>query len=568
MREDDRTVQERCQTAHNPIFRGFYPDPSVVRVGEDYYLANTTTFWYPGIALHHSRDLVHWETLPSPLQTLQQADLRGVSAAGGIWAPDLSYADGKFWLVYTIVHSMYTLMYDTQNFLITAEDIRGPWSEPIALPSFGFDPSLFHGEGGRKFFVSMVTDHRVPKKYVGRLILQEYDAQNRCMKGDAVEIYRGEEIYLEGPHILHHGGWYYLFAADTGTGEGHGQSLLRSRRITGPYEMYRADFMEQSRAAHEKGSGTKAEHILAWSVFTARGHRDWPIQKCGHGCLVDTPAGDWYVLHLCGRPSGMRNPEDVPRFPGDRRYPIGRETAIQRVIWTEDGWLRLANGTDLPDVDVEVALPRREFPAASCRDDFAAPTLSLDYLSPFAPLDEKQYSLQQRPGYLRLFGREGLASRYHLSMLAKRWQELSFTASCEMEVHPENFKQLAGLILYYDPDNFLYLHVTRDEDVGTCISLLRSENRKISYPIGFVPIGDPQRIFLRASVREAEVTFSYSLEAEAHWQQAGEPLDASFLSDEACQDGWFSGAVVGLACVDLTGSGKPADFDWFEVRDD
>lgn len=540
--------------ADNPILRGFYPDPSAVRVGQDYYVANSTFFWYPAIALHHSRDLVHWETIPSPLQSLSQVDLRGLSAAGGIWAPDLTYADGKFYLVYTVVRSMYTLMYDTQNFLITAEDIRGPWSAPVALPGFGFDPSLFHDDDGRKYFISMVTDHRVPKKYAGRLILQEYDAGNQCMKGDPTEVYRGDRIYLEGPHILKHDGWYYIFAADTGTGEGHGQSLLRSRKITGPYEMYHADFMER-----------RSEQD-AWSLLTTRRDPDFPIQKCGHCCLVDTPDGQVYALHLCGRPSKMRNPDHAKKFPGVRRYPIGRETAIQRMEWTDDGWLRLANGTDRPECRTVVNLPEIPVPELPCRDDFDDNKLRPDYLFPFAPLDAAQFSLTVRKGYLRLYGRDGIASRFHQTMVARRWQELSFDAVCEMEFCPENFKQLAGLVLFYDPDNFLYLHETRDEDLGTCVSLLVSENRKITYPIGFIPVQDPKRICLKARVRDAAVQFYFSVNDHENWLPAGTEMDASFLSDESCQDGWFTGSVCGICCQDLTGAGKAADFDYFTIR--
>mgnify|MGYP000053908114 FL=1 len=167
----------------NPILRGFYPDPSIVRVGDDYYIANSTFEWWPGVSLHHSRDLVHWEKLPSPLNRQSQLDLRGVGASQGIWAPCLTYDNGTFYLVYTVVKSFYCNMYDTANFLVTATDILGPWSEPIALNNFGFDPSLFHDDDGRKYMVSMVTDHRVPKKYVGRLVLQEYDDEQKKMVG-------------------------------------------------------------------------------------------------------------------------------------------------------------------------------------------------------------------------------------------------------------------------------------------------------------------------------------------------------------------------------------------------
>ena len=181
----------------NPILRGFHPDPSVVRVGRDYYIATSTFEWWPGVRIHHSRDLIHWRLIGYPLTRISQLDLRGVGPSQGIWAPCLTWNDGTFYLVYTVVKAFYCNMYDTENYLVTAQDIRGPWSAPVALNNFGFDPSLFHDEDGRKYMVSMVTDHRVPKKYAGRLVLQEYDPKAQRMVGPVRDIYRADRIFLE-----------------------------------------------------------------------------------------------------------------------------------------------------------------------------------------------------------------------------------------------------------------------------------------------------------------------------------------------------------------------------------
>ena len=178
------------ETIKNPILRGFHPDPSIIRVEDDYYIATSTFEWWPGVRLHHSRDLIAWELIGYPLTRISQLDLRGVGASQGIWAPCLTYDQGIFYLVYTIVKSFYCNMYDTENYLVTARDIRGPWSEPVFLNSFGFDPSMFHDEDGRKYIVSMATDHRVPQKYAGRLTLQEYDPVKKAMAGPARDIYR------------------------------------------------------------------------------------------------------------------------------------------------------------------------------------------------------------------------------------------------------------------------------------------------------------------------------------------------------------------------------------------
>ena len=549
---------------HNPILKGFHPDPSIVRVGKDYYIATSTFEWWPGIRLHHSTDLVHWELIEYPLNRTSQLELRGVGASQGVWAPCLTYDKGVYYLLYTVVTAFYCNMYDTNNYLVTANDIHGPWSEPIALNNFGFDPSLFHDDDGRKYMVSMVTDHRVPKKYVGRLVLQEYDPVEKKMTGPVKDIYRADKIFLEGPHIFKRNGWYYLFSADTGTGELHGQTIQRSRDIWGPYEMYRADFMERT-ADNE-----------AYSILTSRHHEDILLQKSGHCDLVETPEGEWYAVHLCGRASDRRNPADAVRFAGARRYMLGRETAIQKMKWTEDDWLVMADGSTVPKEYVEEPAENssavkqgmeagQESTDTNMRDDFTAPVLNPDYQSLRIPMTEHYLSLTDRPGYLRMYGRSGLSSKFSQTLIAKRLTEYDMDISTKLEFEPEVFKQMAGLILMYDTDNYLYLHVSRDEDCGKCIALLKAENKKYEYLTDYLPVFSGLPIYLKADMRNGYITFSYRLEG-SDWQTIAENIDGSFMSDEACTEGWFTGAMAGICCQDLTGFGKYADFDWFEMK--
>ncbi len=544
----------------NPILRGFHPDPSIIRVGEDYYIATSTFEWWPGVRLHHSRDLKNWEQIEYPLSRLSQLDLRGVGASQGIWAPCLTYDQGTFYLVYTVVRSFYCNMYDTENYLVTSDNIHGPWSEPVALNNFGFDPSLFHDEDGRKYMVSMVTDHRVPKKYAGRLVLQEYDPEKKAMTGPVRDIYQGEKIFLEGPHIYKRQGWYYLFAADTGTGEGHGQSVLRSRDIWGPYEMLKENHGEQR------------EENEAFSILTSRHHEDILLQKSGHGDLVETPGGEWYMVHLCGRAFADRNPADAGRFPNSRRYMMGRETAIQKILWREDGWPVLEAGDTTPQNEVPVpkevseeVLCRREAASPLVRDEFEGKALSLDYQSLRIPMDEHYLSLRARPGWLRMYGRSGLSSRFSQTLIARRMREYCMEASACVEFEPEVFKQMAGLIFLYDCDNYLYLHISRDEDVGKCITLLKAENKKYEYLTDYIPVREKEALYLKMETRNAMTRFYYGY-SEKGWQEIGPLINASFLSDEACGEGWFTGAMIGICCQDMTGFGRYADFDWFEVK--
>lgn len=536
----------------NPILRGFHPDPSIVRVDDDYYIATSTFEWWPGIKISHSKDLTHWETLCYALDDTELLDLRGIGASQGIWAPCLTWDNGTFYLVFTIVSAFYCNMYDTKNYLVTATDIKGPWSKPVPLNNFGFDPSLFHDTDGRKYMVSMVTDHRVPKKYAGRIVLQEYSPEKQQMTGPVREIYTGEKIFLEGPHIFKRGDYYYLFSADTGTGEGHGQTIQRSKSVWGPYEMYHSENMERT----EDGE--------AYSILTSRHHPDHLLQKSGHADLVETQNGEWYAVHLCGRALESRNEPDRKRFANCRRYTLGRETAIQKMRWTDDDWLILDNGTTLPDVSVPAPkLPEYRFPQRPALDDFDSPVLDLEWQSLRVPMDDYHCSLSARPGWLRMYGREGLSSKFHQTLLARRMTEFKLEASTCVEFHPEVFKQMAGLICMYDTDNYLYLHLTYDEDLGTCISILRAENKQYSYPIGFVPISTDAPICLKVSVDHEKMQFFYRRETDSDYQLIGETFDCSFLSDEACDEGWFTGAMVGICCQDLTGFGNYADFDWF-----
>lgn len=561
-------MREKIQ---NPILRGFHPDPSIIRVGEDYYIATSTFEWWPGIRLHHSRDLKNWELIGYPLDRVSQLDLRGVGASQGIWAPCLTYDQGTYYLVYTIVRSFYCNMYDTENYLVTADDIRGPWSEPTALNNFGFDPSLFHDDDGRKYMVSMVTDHRVPKKYAGRLVLQEYDAAQKKMTGPVKDIYQGDKIFLEGPHIFKRKDWYYLFAADTGTGEGHGQTILRSRNIWGPYEMFQADYMRRD------------DDREAWSILTSRHHEDILLQKSGHCDLVETPDGEWYAVHLCGRASGDRNPKDAKRFAGSRRYMLGRETAIQKMRWTEDDWLVLAAGGNTPQEEVEGPVLERTGKAAGdkkiqqgsltaegtqilTRDDFEDKTLHLDYQSLRIPMDERYISLTARPGWLRMYGRSGLSSKFSQTLIARRMTEYHMAAAACMEFEPEIFKQMAGLVFLYDTDNYLYLHVSRDEDTGKCITLLKAENKQYEYLTDYLPVRENQAVILKLELIGHTVQFYYGYD-ENEMQRIGPLVNAGFLSDEACDEGWFTGAMIGICCQDLSGFGKYADFDYFEVKE-
>lgn len=217
----------------NPVLTGFHADPSMIRVGDTYYIANSTFEWFPGVRLHESKDLVHWNILPSPLSRSSQLDMRGNPSSGGIWAPDLSYADGRFWLIYTDVKVVNGAFKDCTNYLVTAEDIHGPWSEPVRINGVGFDASLFHDDDGRKYLVQQTWDFREYHHQFDGITLTEFDVDTMKLKPETARtIWDGTSVKVtEGPHLYKKDGWYYLFAAEGGTVYEHQESVARSRTL-------------------------------------------------------------------------------------------------------------------------------------------------------------------------------------------------------------------------------------------------------------------------------------------------------------------------------------------------
>lgn len=516
----------------NPILRGFNPDPSIVRVGEDYYIATSTFEWFPGVQIHHSKDLVHWHLVARPLNRLSQLDLGGTMNSGGVWAPCLSYDRGIYYLVYTDVKSKGTIFKDTHNYLVTATDILGEWSEPIYLNSSGFDPSLFHDADGRKWLVNMVC---APKKRFAGIVLQEYDPVKRSLTGPITRIFEGTELgKTEGPHLYKRFGRYYLLTAEGGTGLGHAVTMARADRLTGPYEADPAN-----------------------PVLTAREDRTLLLQRAGHGSLVETPNGHWYLVHLCGRP-----------MPNRGVCLLGRETALQKVVWTQEQWLRLANGNNQPLVEVEApGLVEQPWPVDPVRDEFDGPRLSIHFQSLRVPMGEEWLSLTERPGYLRLKGGESLSSKFHQSLVARRQQAFCYRAAACVEFNPENPLQMAGLICIQDTQNFYYLRITWDETAGKCLGIITANNDSFQFPLlEEVRLEGWQRCHLQVTVDYDRLQFGYSADGVS-WERLGPVLDAAMLSGEQCQEGEFTGAFVGMCCQDLSGQRQPADFDYFEYQE-
>lgn len=518
---------------HNPVLRGFNPDPSILRVGSDYYLATSTFEYHPAVRLHHSTDLVTWTTAGHALDG--DFDLRGVPDSGGVWAPSLSYAEGRFWLAYSIVRTMDGDDKDIDNYLVTAPSITGPWSEPVHLGSRGFDFSFFHDTDGTHWIVGVQWDQRPEHPSFSGLVAERYLPDERRTSGEAALIYR-EDGLVEGPNLYHVGDWYYLLIAAGGTGWNHAITQARSRSLLGPYE-------RDPRQA----------------VLTTRDAPGHPLQKAGHGELVQTAEGEWILAHLASRPT---------LHLGERYSTLGRETCLQRVVFDDDGWLRLADGGHHASVDVRVGGEPDETDAVTAArgwvDDFDTGAVDSRRWSTLrAALPQKAADLTSRPGWLRLRGGHSTASVFDQSMILTRIEEHHAEFEVVLDAAPTTVREAAGPIAWYDRSGWIWLQITFDEENGRHARVVRRDGATTtrSEPL---PVRDGA-LRLRATLRGPDLTFAMSAPGE-EWRAVPGAFPAWTLSDDHGPRLRFTGMFFGVRADDLDGRGWTVDVDRAAVR--
>jgi len=509
----------------NPILKGFYPDPSICRVGEDYYLVTSTFTYFPGVPIFHSRDLVHWEQIGHVLDRPSQLPLSEGEHSHGIFAPSLRYHEGTFYMVTTNVAN-------GGNFFVTAHNPAGPWSDPYWLETDGIDPSLFFDEDGRCWYCG-TKDRREGAAYYGdnEIFIQELDLKDKVLIGPSYPAWHGamkNAVWAEGPHIYKKDGWYYLLISEGGTGHEHALTIARSRSLTEEFEGYDCN-----------------------PILTHR-HlgKDYPIVNVGHGDLVETQDGDWWMVLLASRPYGgyYRN--------------LGRETFLVSLVW-EDGWPVVNPGEGIVPFEAKYPdLPEYRLSLTPEKMDFDGDGYPMSLIWQRNPIISN-YDLTSDPGWLRMkLTPVALNSELSPSMVCVRQQSMSFSVDTRMDFRP-NKGECAGLCLYQSNHYYYTLERGYLED-GESIRVLRCDDNKVSVvaAMEMPQIGDV--LDLKIEVNGQDLSFYVKKPEEEVYRLVVEKVDGRILSTDVA--GGFVGTVVGLfACNKAETVDKWAAFDWLQI---
>jgi xylan 1,4-beta-xylosidase len=524
--ESSAPVTGQSSTYSNPIVPGFFPDPSIVRVGEDYYLVNSTFQYFPAIIISHSRDLVHWEQIGHVFTDSKVLDLSGFRDGCGVWAPDISYHEGEFYIFYCLVELSPDRKVNVRgNYMVKSKSIHGPWSKPVRLTDEGNDPSHFVDDDGTHY---MLYAAGMPKG-TGTKIVKLNKECTKVVEGPYWMSWGMERGHPEGPHLFKKDGYYYHhMAAGGGWYEGHHQVIARSRNLYGPYE--------------------PSPH----NPFIAQLDRNAAVQHQGHAKLVQTPKGDWWAVYLCQRRTGGRS-------------QLGRETGLDKVDWHPDGWPVLNGGRGPSVTNTVPDLPQSPVPIPPPKDDFQTQKLALRWEFLRNP-DHSRFSLTERPGFLRIrTGKSDLDSPTVRNVILQREVSKNYTAETRLEFAPKDGEE-AGLVCMYDGSSFIKFALTGKE--GQLKLLLEECRKKVCKSLAEVSGIKPGPVFLRVTVRDLKRSFSYSHDGKS-WIEAGIVPDAGFLSDEGTAFWGFTGTMVGVYAIDKgSGNSIPADFDWFSIASD
>lgn len=507
----------------NPVLPGFYPDPSVARAGDDFYMICSSFEYFPAVPIFHSRDLAHWKQIGHVLDRDSQLDLRSRRSSDGIYAPTLRYHEGTFYMITTDVRGI-------GNFYVTASNPAGPWSDPIMVPYGGIDPSLFFDDDGKVYVTAQQG-----ADYDSHAIQYEIDIATGKALSEPVVIWRGDGgPWTEGPHLYKIKGMYYMMTASGGTAKDHREIIGRSANPYGPFELY------------------------PYPILTHRGI-EHPIQYLGHADLVVDSNGDWWAAFL-----GVRLV--------DSGYSVlGRETFLAPVTWNDEGWPMIDNNEGTVNLEMSVPrLPGEQEETMSARaavfegkDDFEGPELPQGWTFLRNPAKDS-WSLKERGGWLTLHGQSaGLNDVGQVAFAGRRQQHVQLEWSTLLEYGNIGDGEEAGLCARRDEDAHYEIFLRQVD--GKKLVGVRLTERGVSRIVAEDPV-EADRVFFKIRASVTDYSLLYSLDGQ-EWVLLGEGSARALSPEDFVNKMCFTGVVIGLYA---SGNGKPASgaarFDWFEAR--
>lgn len=494
----------------NPVLRGMNPDPSILRVGHDYYLSTSSFEFFPSCPIYHSLDLVHWRRIGYALSRPSQ--FARLSDHPSTYATTLRYHDGIFYLITTDVRG-------GGNFFVTAKNPAGPWSDPIKVDRGMFDPSLFFDDDGTVYYT-----RRGPNASEN-IVQATIDIRTGKLTSPLRTVSRGMVTDdAEGPHLYKIKGWYYLIEAEGGTRFLHEETAGRSKSPWGPF-------------IPDPANPWVAQHI-SW---------DYPVKSVGHCDWTDTPEGKWWVLCL-----GTRHPDYAS-------FSLGRETFLFPMEW-RDGW-PVVNQQDIDQLRVNEPAPTPHlWPARPARDNFSSTKLD-DEWNTIGPLGFSTFSLTERTGFLRLHGQESLFSfGAATAFVGRRQTEWTSQSQTQLEFNPKFENEEAGMVALMSPSYHYEIFIT-DRNGKRVVMLRKHAGDLEELAAQSVLTEGPVR--LRIDSDPQKYSFYYA-DANGNWKLLGTGLERLITSEVAAV---WSGAYIGMYS---SGNGRectaPADFDWFQYE--
>lgn len=528
------------KTYTNPILSGFYPDPSICRVKEDYYIVTSSFAYFPGLPVFHSKDLVNWKQIGHAMDRNEQLDLHGAGVSRGLFAPTIRYHKETFYIICTLIDK-------GGNFIITAKDPRGPWSNPNWIPEVnGIDPSLYFDEDDRTYIVynSIPPDNISLHDGHRTIRMVEFDISSMKTKGKEKLLINGgtdmakKPVWIEAPHILKKDSWYYLVCAEGGTGFNHSEVVFRSKSVDGPYVSYEKNPILTQRNLDPK--------------------RKNPITTTGHADFVETADGKWYAVFLGCRP-----------YEGDY-YNTGRETFMTPVEW-KDGWPLINPGYEEVQTHYPFPFPQKTKRVSNnfsdnfyYKNEFNSKTLDPRFVFLRNP-EKNLYYLNLNKGFLTVpVKNQPVSSNGNPAFIGFRQSHLNGFAATRMIFNPLTGRERAGMLIFQNETHYYFLARSLENNIPV-VQLFQSGIGKEQL-LASAKLSQSVDLFLKIEAKGDHYAFYYGQKKD-QWLLLKDSVDGKFLSTK--QAGGFVGCMYALYAVIPDRENKAsALFDWFEYKGD